>query len=216
VATESGGERGVKIAIIYLALLLPSSVIAPRTTPKTKDEIRPEQCLGGNLDAPIRIEVFSDFECTHCRDLFLNTISQVLNEYCSVNKVCVVYHEFPLPSNKFSRQAAQYSKAAQKLGREQWRVVMNALYENQSIWSRDGSIDKIVSKALSPDDYSRLKGLLRDRGIDTEISREVSLGVNRKVMITPTFFVYALGKEQRISGVLPYPALKSFFDNVLK
>ncbi len=202
-------------AIIYL-LLLPSSAFTPCATPQEKEEIKPEQCLGGSLDAPIRIEVFSDFQCTHCRELFLNTISHVLNEYCSVNKVCVVYYEFPLPPNRYSRRAAQYSKAAQNLGREQWRSVMKTLYENQSLWSGDGAIDAVVSKALAPEDYKRIKDLLRDGAIDEQITREFELGVKRGIRTTPTLFVHALGREQRVSGVVPYPALKNFFDRILK
>jgi len=203
-------------AIIYMVLLLPSSAMPPSAAPQFKNGIRPEQCLGGSPDAPIRIEVFSDFQCTHCRDFFLNTISKVLKEYCSVNKVCVVYREFPLPPNKHSRRAAQYSKAAQKLGREQWLAVITALYENQSAWSGDGSIGAVVSKALSPDDYSRLNDLLRGPEIDAEVAREFATGEKNKIVMTPTVFVHALGKEQRVSGILPYATLKTFFDNVLK
>jgi protein-disulfide isomerase len=213
--TIYGKARGYE-RVIWLAMLLLYFVVAPGATAQIKDEIKPEQCLGGNLDAPILIEVFSDFECTHCRDFFLNTISLVLKEYCSLNKVCVVYHEFPWPDNRFSRRAVQFAKAAQKLGREQWRGVMQALYENQSKWASTGSIDGFVAKVLSPDDYSRLKGLLRDRAIDEEIKREVAQGEKRKVTITPTFFIYALGKEQKISGVLAFPILKNFFDSALK
>jgi protein-disulfide isomerase len=204
-------EEGMKVLLpaLFIALLQSSA------TGQADNEIQPEQCLGGNLTAPIRVEVFSDFECTHCRDFFLNTITQVLKEYCSVNKVCVVYHEFPWANNTYSRRAAQYSKAAQRVGQSQWRAVMNALYENQSKWSSNGSIDEFVSKALAADDYARIKNLLRDKGIDAEIKREVALGEKRKVEITPTFFVTANGKEQKISGVLPYPAMKNFFDRVL-
>jgi protein-disulfide isomerase len=217
IATETmcGKVRGYQ-RVTCLAMLLLFSVVAPGATAQIKDQIKPEQCLGGTLDAPILIEVFSDFECTHCRDFFLNTISLVLKEYCSLNKVCVVYHEFPWPNNQFSRRAAQFSKAAQKLGREQWRAVMQALYENQSKWSFNGSIDGFVAQALSPDDYSRLKSLLRDPAIDEEITREVAQGEKRKVTITPTLFVYALGKEQKVSGVLAYPVLKNFFDSALR
>jgi protein-disulfide isomerase len=190
-------------------------VVAPNASTQS-NEVQPEQCLGGNLDAPIRIEVFSDFECTHCRDFYLNTISLVLKEYCSLNKVCVVYHEFPWPSNRFSRQAAQYSKAAQKLGREQWHIVMQALYENQQRWSLNGSIDGVISNALPADDYTHLKKLLRDPSIDAAIRREITMGEKKKVTTTPTFFVYAIGKEQKIAGNLSYSILKSFFDSVLK
>ena len=201
--------------IIYLMLLL-SPTFSPCATPQDQFEIRLEQCLGGNLDAPIRIMVFSDFMCTHCRELFLGTISQVLKEYSSTNKVCVMYFEFPLPTNKYSRQAAQYSKAAQKLGKEQWYTVMKVLYENQSLWSKDGSIDEVVSKALAPDDYNRIKELRRNSDIDKEISREFAFGDKKKIRETPTFFVKAKGREQRVTGFLSFATLKNFFDSALK
>ncbi len=203
------GYRDVICLFLFFA-------VTPCATAQPRDEIRPEQCLGGNLDAPIWIEVFSDFQCAHCRDFFLNTISQVLKEYCSLNRVCVVYREFPWPTNKYSRRAAQYSKAAQKLGRKQWRAVMQTLYENQSQWSFSGFIGAFAAKALSPDEYSRLKDLLREQAIDEEINEEVALGERRKVTITPTIFVHARGKEQKVSGIVAYPILRDFFDGVLK
>jgi len=203
------------IVVAFLALLLLNVPMTPDAVSQTV-ELMPEQCLGGNLDAPIRIEVFSDFECPHCKDFYLDTISLVLKEYCSQNKVCVVYREFPLPDNLFSWRAAQFAKAAQKIGRQQWRAVMSALYENQDEWSVSGSIDAFVSKSLTPEDYSRLKNLLQDPSIDQEITKEIALGEKRDVALTPTFFVYVLGKEQKIAGVLSYTVLKSFFDKVLK
>jgi protein-disulfide isomerase len=201
--------------IVYLALLIPSLAAPPCASAQTT-EIKPEQCLGGSADAPILIEVFSDFECAHCREFYLNTIPLVLKEYCSLNKVCVVYHEFPLPSNMYSRRAAQYSKAAQKLGREQWRNVMVALYENQEKWSQSGSVDDVVSNALAPDDYSQLKKLLKDSSIDAAIKNEIAIGEKKKVTATPTLFVYAIGREQKVVGSIAYPILKNFFDSIVK
>ena len=202
-------------SVLYPALLM-LAVAAPAEAPAQTVGLKPEQCLGGELDAPILIEVFSDFECPACRGFYLNTIRPVLKEYCSLDKVCVVYHEFPLPGNRFSWRAAKYSKAAQKLGREQWRTVMLALYENQPTWSWNGSVDNVVSKALVADDYSRLKELLRDRSIDAEIRREVALGQKKEVTATPTFLVYAIGREQKVVGSLPFSMLKSYFDRIVK
>ena len=62
------------------------------------------QILGGSKNSPVKIEVFSDFECPACRELYLVTIRQVLQEYSSKDKVCVIYHEFPLSSHRYSRR----------------------------------------------------------------------------------------------------------------
>jgi protein-disulfide isomerase len=180
------------------------------------DEIKPEQCLGGDLNAPIRIEVFSDFECPACREFYLNTIRPVLKDYCSVSKVCVVYHEFPLQGHKYSREAARDSKTAQRLGRKQWLAVMDALYENQLKWYQNGSVDDVVFKALGAEDYFRLRRMLLDSSIDAAIESEIALGRKKEVTSTPTFFVYALGREQKVVGGLPYPVMKGFFDTIVR
>ena len=201
--------------VAYLALLMLALAIPPHASSQSA-ELKPEQCLGGGPDAPIRIEVFSDFECPACREFYLHTIRPVLKEYSSLGKVCVVYHEFPLPSHKYSRQAAQYSKAAQKLGRQQWTAVLDALYENQGKWSQDGSVDETVFKALGADEFYRLKQLLLLPSIDAAINSEIAMGEKKEVNSTPTCFAYALGREQKVVGGFPYPAMKDFIDRNMK
>lgn len=201
--------------VTYLVLLTLALVIHPEASPQST-ELKPEQCLGGEPNSPIRIEVFSDFECPACREFYIHTIRPVLKEYSSLGKVCVVYHEFPLRIHKYSRQAAQYSKAAQKLGRKQWADVLDTLYENQEKWSQDGSVDETVFKALGADEFYRLKQLLLLPSIDEAINSEIAMGEKKEVSSTPTSFVYALGREQKVVGGLPYPAMKDFIDKNTK
>ncbi len=179
-------------------------------------DFTPEQCLGGKPDAPVRIEVFSDYECGSCRTLYLDVIRNVLDEYCSRNRVCVVYYEFPLWSRGHGRVAARYSKAAQSLGRKQWRAVMDALYASQDQWTWDGSVDATVSRALASEDFSKLKRVLEDPSIDTAIDREIAVGKRREVRSTPTFFIYLGEKKQRVDGSIPYRVMKSFLDRAFK
>jgi protein-disulfide isomerase len=179
-------------------------------------DLKPEQCLGGSPEAPIRIEVFSDFQCPACRQLYLESIRPVLKDYCSLDKVCIVYMEFPLQGRKYSRQASRYVKAAQKLGRKEYQNVMEAIYEHQETWVQDGSLDDVVFKALGSNSYMSLKKLLMDSSIDAAIDADLAEGQRRDVQSTPTSFVYALGKEQRAIGFLPYVVLKDFFDRIVK
>ncbi len=201
--------------ILCMAFLVPPVAVTQYLSAQS-DELKPEQCLGGDLEAPIRLEVFSDFECPACREFYIGTIQLVLNDYCSSDKVCVIYHEFPLPSHKYSRQAAQYSQAAQRLGRKQWLSVIHALYENQQQWNQSGSVEDVAFKALGSDEYFKLRRQLLDPSIDTTIDSDVSLGKKREVTSTPTIFIYALGREQKVVGGLPYAVLKRYFDNIVR
>jgi protein-disulfide isomerase len=176
----------------------------------------PDPCLGGRADSPIRIEVFSDFQCPACQQFFLETVRPVLKDYASKDKVCVAYKEFPLVAHAYAREAARYSLAAQKLGQQKWLSVIESLYTNQAKWSQDGSVEAAVYKALPAEDFQKVKKSLEDPAINRVIDEDVALGVKRGVKSTPTFFMYYIGKEQRVEGGIPYPVLKEFFDQIVK
>jgi protein-disulfide isomerase len=173
-------------------------------------------CLGGRLDSPIRIEVFSDFQCPACQQFYMDTMRSILKEYASKDKVCVIYHEFPLAVHQYAREAARYSLAAQKLGQQKWLTVVDAIFANQPKWSQDGSIEAAVYKALSNDDFQKVKKNMADASINKVIEEDLALGQKRGVKSTPTFFLYYIGREQRVEGPVPFPVLKDFFDQIVK
>jgi len=201
--------------ISYLVSVLCVGLAVFAAVPAQTPQLTPEQAVGGKLDAPVRIEVFSDFQCPACRGFFLDSIQKVLENYCSQDKVCVIYHEFPLKNHNLARLAARYSKAAQRLGRKQWLTVMGALYTNQAEWTWDGSVDAVISRTLSPQDFAELKKRLEDPSIDTAIDQEVALGEKRQVTSTPTFFLISGGKEERVVGGVPYVVLKGYIDRLI-
>ena len=175
------------------------------------------QLLGGSVHSPIQIEVFSDFECSACREFYLGTVREILQEYSSRDKVCVIYHEFPLTTiHKYSYDAARYSEAASRLGVKQLLAVMDSLFMDQAKWGQDGNIDASISKALSPGDFQRLKATLKDSSINLAIEREVDLGNKNQIRSTPTMFIRYTGKQQKVEGLVTYIVLKQFIDNILK
>jgi protein-disulfide isomerase len=137
-------------------------------------------------------------------------------EYSGQNKVCVIYHEYPLPRHQYARKAAQYAEAASKLGRAQLLKVYDALFMDQAIWSQNGNVEASVAKALSQEELQRVKKILRDPGINAAIERELKLGLEKQVQSTPTFWVYTRGKPQRVEGRITYPLLKDHIDRNAK
>ncbi len=174
------------------------------------------QILGGSTDAPIRIEVFSDFECPSCRELYLDVMRRVLADYSSKNKVCVIYHEYPLSIHRYSRDAARYAEAASQLGREKLLRVYDAFFMDQAKWSQDGNLEASLAKVLSRGDIQMLKDVMRDPGINAAVEKEIGLGMQKGIRSTPTFFVYARGKEQKVEGRLTYVAMQQFIDATLR
>ena len=174
------------------------------------------QILGGTLAAPIRLEIFSDFQCPACRDLYLGTIRQVLQEYCSKDKVCVIYHEFLLPQHQYARQAARFSQASARLGQQKMLPVYDSLFSEQAKWSQDGNVEAAVAKALTPEDMQKVKKFMQDPSIDQTIDRELKLGTDNNIKSTPTIFMYYIGRKEKVEGIIPYDTMKNFFDRVVK
>jgi protein-disulfide isomerase len=173
--------------------------------------------MGGPPKSPVRIEVYSDFECPYCRDLYLTVTRQVLQDYS--NKVCVVYHEFPLSTHRYSQEAARYAEAASRMGQETLLRVFDALFMDQANWSQTGGIDTVIAKALPREQFQKLKRIMQDPGVNMEVEKERQRGLLAGINSTPTMFIYYYGRQQKVDtsqGPIPYPVIKHFLDSVLK
>jgi protein-disulfide isomerase len=173
-------------------------------------------CVRGNQSAPIKIEVFSDFQCPACQAFYLRTMRNILTEYGDTAKACIVYREFPLQIHPHAREAAHYGHAAMRLGPAQWSQVADALFENQQAWGSSGDIEPFIAKALSANSLAALhKELENQASLDAAVDADINLGVQRGVNSTPTFFVTANGKTEKIAAAVQYPILKRYLDSLL-
>jgi protein-disulfide isomerase len=203
----------IPFRIVVAFVMLASALFAWQTSDR-----QAEFYAGGAPDSPVKIEVFSDYQCPACRTFFLDTIRPILAGYSSSNKVSVVYRDFPLEMHPFARVASHFSIAAQRLGRDRWLRVSEALYLQQTQWSLDGDFEAVLSKVLNSTEWIRLKKLAADPAIDAAVQEEVMLGQSKGVNSTPTFFIFTgSGRQlQRVNGPIPYSVLKDYIDRLLK
>jgi protein-disulfide isomerase len=179
-----------------------------------------ELCLGGERGAPVKIEVFSDYQCPRCRDFYLETLKPLIAEYTKSNqiqKIYIVYHDFPLEMHQFARRAASFALAAAKLGRERWLRVTDILYTQQAEWSVDGNIEAVLAREMNPTEAVRLANMAADPAIGAAVQEELMLGQSRQIASTPTFFITPpTGPPQRVAGWVTYATLKDYLDRCLK
>jgi protein-disulfide isomerase len=173
------------------------------------------RCVAGIASAPIKIEVFSDFQCPGCRDLYVGTMRSVLDEYAAAGKVCVVYHELPLKMHQHALEAARYGQAAQRLGQQFWRRLADALYSTQDQWAEDGKIEGALANALSVDELARLRKEMMKSGINAAIESDLNLAKKLVIEQTPTLLVTTKTKSERTAGVVEYAVMKRFLDYYL-
>jgi len=199
---------------LWIILLVVSIFLASSSL--WSQRAQPANCVGGTLNAPIRLEVFSDFQCPACRAFYLDVILPAIEEYGRRGKICVLYHELPLQAHQYSHKAAGYSIAAQRIGRKQWLAVMDRLYRTQALWALDGNIDGALESVISASDLEKIRKIAAEPSIKTDIERAIELGDKREVESTPTVFVTTGRNTQKVDRILPYQVWKDYFDNIIQ
>ena len=193
----------------------------------------------GSVNAPIKMEVFTDYQCPSCRNMFEETLRPLIqSDYITSGKVYLVHHDFPLPAHMYGYEAARWVNAAARVG--QFQNVEAALYDNQNSWQADGNIQKYVAAAVPASDFKRIErqisggceyqgpagvkpaSLKADAqaghgcALDTYIEQDRALGMKVPVQATPTYVItYKGNKLPAGSGFVSWPILKQFFDSLL-
>jgi len=204
------------------ALALPTAEPAPNKTM-------------GSSSAPITLVVYSDFECPACRALYEDTLKPLMSDYIASGKVYLVHKDFPLQMHKYSKEAARYANAAARMGK--YEQVSGILFDNQQTWAADGNVAKFVSQVLPPAEMKRAQAMVDschegatakvkptsltaqssggtcqlDKSIDEDLDSGKGIAVNQ----TPTILIIHAGRTDRIAGVVSYPVLKAYFDQLL-
>jgi protein-disulfide isomerase len=79
------------------------------------NDIDPSKAFGSK-NAAVVMEIYSDFQCPACKQLFMQTTQRVMDNYVNNNKLYMVHRDFPLPMHAYSRVAASYARAAAHIG----------------------------------------------------------------------------------------------------
>jgi protein-disulfide isomerase len=167
----------------------------------------------GNPAAPVRIELFSDFQCPACKMFHDHLLQTIIHDYVIPGKACIVEHEFPLPMHQYSREAAYYAMAAAHIGK--YQQVADALFKNQEVWANNGKVWDTVASVLTPAEQKKVQELAKEPEIQQEVQADVTQGNMQRIQQTPTLIVYGKGRSYPFPGPGEnnYPLLKSLIDD---
>ncbi len=168
----------------------------------------------GTAAAAIRIEVFSDFQCPHCKELYEKTLIPLVKDYVNTGRVYLVHRDYPLPQHQFAQPAACYACAAERIGK--YEQVCDVLFREQESWSVTGKVDETVCSVLTPAEARKVRELAKDPAILGEIQKDIALGNQARLAQTPTMFISYAGKTYPVAGSVSYPILRRFLDNLPK
>jgi protein-disulfide isomerase len=168
----------------------------------------------GSASAPVTVEIYTDYMCPACRELYLTILPDLVKQYVNTGKVRLIHRDFPLSQHQFSRVAARYANAAGEIGK--YDLVANQLFQTQAEWDQNGNIEASLAKVLSPADLKKIGEIAKnDPRLDDSVETDMALGNRDALRQTPTIVIVAKGKREVIAGVLPFNIMKSYLDRKL-
>jgi protein-disulfide isomerase len=172
----------------------------------------------GSPNAPVTLEVFSDFQCPHCARLHFGALKEALGDCVASGKVRIIYRDFPLSQHPYARKAALWADAAAQIGR--YERICDTLFRTQEAWGLTGDVEGVVAKELTPDEMTKVRKILADpkklAEINSQIDADLALGRKIPLESTPTMLLTGKGKRYPITGDVRYDLLKQMIDTIVK
>jgi protein-disulfide isomerase len=173
-------------AMLYRAKLPRSLTIIPedkRISPKSDAE---SMHIRGNVNAPVTLEEFGDFQCPPCGGISV-FLDELVKEY--EPNLRIIFRNFPLQMHEHARDAAVAAEAAGLQGRF-WEM-HDLLYREQSTWSNADNTRELFDSyagmiGLDVDQFKKdMEGEKAKARVDSDQERAKSLGLQ----ITPSVFI---------------------------
>jgi protein-disulfide isomerase len=191
-----------------LALLVAAAVLPSFAQTLTADQDK----TFGNPSAPVRLDIFSDFQCPACRVFHTAMLPRIFTDYGVPGKIYIVSHEYPLirPDHKYSREVANYATAAARVGK--YVPVTDALFQNQATWESSGKYWDTIASVLTPAEQKKVQTLAKDPAVIAEVQADLNLGNQLQVQSTPSIFITGPNGKHY---ALPWPMTYSLFQSMV-
>ncbi len=160
------------------------------------------------------MEVFSDFQCPACANLYFSALRPMFADYVHTGKVFFIHRDNPLVIHPYARDAARMANAAAQLGK--FERVVEAIYSTQQSWSADRSkLDAALATVLTPAEMNQVPSAMNTPEIAKAIESDLALGRAVPVGSTPTIVLTHRGQRIPLPGGVSYPLLKNVLDQLL-
>ena len=171
--------------------------------------------IKGDLNAPVTIVEFSDYECPFCKRNHDQVFSKLDKDYISQGKVRYVFRDYPLAFHKRAIPAAVAANCAGQ--QDKYWEINDFLFQSKANLSDAKYIEFAKNNGL---DLSKFKACLKDGKQEAEIAKAFEDGKNYGVRGTPSFFIGKTQKGKEMTGVYVrgargYDVFKTEIDKLL-
>jgi protein-disulfide isomerase len=175
---------GVRPAALYDAIIAGGKVagIPLRVEVPPPSKAAPTR---GPKSAPITVDVFSDFQCPHCRE-HAKRLAQL--EQAFAGKLRLVFHNNPLPSHHHARAAAILGLEAKRQAGDKgfWKMHDLLFFDADAGLDRAGLEAKAASARL---DLAAVKKALDGTRFDQQLEADAELAGELEVRAAPMTFI---------------------------
>jgi protein-disulfide isomerase len=165
----------------------------------------------GRANAPVVIEIYSDYECPSCA-VFYQSKMPALQTYYG-DRLRVIHRDFPLPIHQYARLAARYANAAGIAGF--YGQAIEQLFLTQGAWAITGDVDASLAAVLPADAMEKVRTLVKDAAaMDALAAPDIALGYADAIRMTPTMVVVSGGARRLIAPIGDVPAVEAEIDAI--
>jgi len=174
----------------------------------------------GDIDAPITIIEFSDFQCPFCARFHVQTLPTIMDEYINEGTVKIVFRDFPIQSiHPNALPASVAAECANEQGK--FKEMHDILFEKQNEWNnQEMNKTMLLFNQYASEmqlEQEKFDSCLRNGKYIEEIKKDLDDGRAYGVSGTPGFFI---GNDQigfiELKGAQPFESFKKVIDAQLK
>lgn len=173
----------------------------------------------GDPNAPIRIEEYSDFQCSHCRNFFLNTEEALMRSYIANGTVYFVYKSFGAFNSAESSRAAEAAYCAGDQGKF-WEM-HDMIFANQTAVNAGAFSDRRLTAFAERIDLNMTEfrscfngGTYKDR-VEQDSKEGIESGVRATPSFVLTYVVNGETKTRFIEGAQPFATFQQEIEAIL-
>lgn len=172
-----------------------------------KLDFNPQDPSAGSNSAPVKMVIFSDFECGYCKMFAEETFPKIKSKYVDKGLIEVFYRDLPLDLHSKAFVAAEAGACANDQNKF-WEI-HDIFFNNET--SLDDNFITAAAKKLSLD-MNKFNACLKTHKFKSEIEKDMGEAASIGITGTPTIVIN--GKV--VIGSQPYEQFSEIIDNELE
>lgn len=192
--------RAQFLTVVTAVLVLGAAAVAaaffftrPQACATTKADSYAGQPTLGDPDAPVKLILFENFMCEHCRAFETDVFPQLKREYIDTGEVQAIYVNLAWGEEQ-ARLAALAGECAYRQSEAAFWDFKGQLYQAQGRWQTVADLEALA-EAVPELDSAQLEQCTRQAETQSEVDRDLALADYVGVSGTPSLVVGDQGYE---------------------